>query len=80
MLHPQFKIMEINVKNGIRTETIWSKELMFKNDAARIMNFLNKKNAEYADVDNAHYWNVVDKDHNVVLTQRIREIVESRGK
>ena len=80
MRHPQFKIMEINVKNGIRTQTIWSKELMFKNDAARIMGFLNRKNAEYTDVDNAHYWNVVDKNHNVVLTQRIREIVETRGK
>ena len=80
MRHPRFKIMEINIENGIRTEKIWSKSLMFKNDAARIMNFLNKKNAEFTDVNNSHYWVVVDKNHNTVLTQRIREIVELRNK
>ena len=80
MTHPQFKIMEIVMDNGKRTETIWSKSLMFKNDAARIMNFLNKKNAEFTDVNNSHYWVVVDKNHNTVLTQRIRDIVESRNK
>ena len=80
MTHPQFKIMEIVMNNGERTEAIWSKSLMFKNDAARIMNFLNKKNAEFTDVNNSHYWVVVDKNHNTVLTQHIREIVGSRNK
>lgn len=74
MTHPKFKIMEIKVENGNREESIFSKQLMFKNDAERVMRSQNRNYATYTDIDNAHYWIVVDKNHNAITIPALNQL------
>ena len=62
MTHPKYKIIEVNIKDGVRTEEVVSKELMYKCDATRVVNWKNREDATYIDYDNQHYWQVIHKD------------------
>lgn len=62
MRHPAYKVIEVRIKDGIRTEEVVSKELMFKCDAERVVNWKNRTDATTIDYDNAHFWQVIRKD------------------
>lgn len=64
MRHPQYKIIEVNIKDGIRTEKVVSKELMSKCDAERVVKWKNQTDAVFLDADNSHYWQIVNKNGN----------------
>lgn len=74
MNHPKFKVIEININNGIKEEKPFTKFLMFRNEAARTMDFMNQHNGSYEDINNCHYYVVADKENNIVLTQRISKL------
>lgn len=78
MRHPAYKIMEVEVINGKRTESIMSKQLMFKSDAERVAQFHNGKDATWSDVENMHYWMVVDKENRPVLMPRMSNYAEKK--
>ena len=56
MTHPKYQIVEVRVKDGNRSEEVVSKELMFKCDAERVVNYKNKQDSYCPDFDNMHYW------------------------
>lgn len=62
MRHPAYKIIEVRIKDGIRTEEVVSKELMFKCDAERVVNWKNRNDAVFLDANNSHYWQVINKN------------------
>lgn len=74
MVHPKFKVMAVNIHNGKRTEEIVSKSLLYKDEATRLMEYLNRHNGIYNDVDNCHYYIVVDKEHQAVYCQRLSKL------
>ena len=74
MRHPAYKIIEVRIKDGIRTEEVVSKQLMFKCDAERVARYMNGKDATYNDINNSHYWMVADKDHHPVSMPRLSNL------
>lgn len=74
MRHPAYKIIEVINKDGIRTEKVASKELMFKCDAERVINWKNRNDAVFLDANNSHYWMVADKDHHPVSIPRLSKL------
>lgn len=60
--HPEYKIIEVKIKDGIRSEEVVSKELMYKCDAQRVVDWKNRTDATFIDADNSHYWQVIRKD------------------
>lgn len=60
--HPEYKIIEVRIENGERSEKVVSKELMYKCDAERVVNWKNRADAVSIDFDNSHFWQVVRKD------------------
>lgn len=64
--HPKYKIMEVDIRDGKKTENIVSKYLMYKCDAVRVVKYKNSHDATFNDDNNQHFWLVVDKSHNPV--------------
>lgn len=60
--HPEYKIIEVRIENGGRSEKFVSKELMYKCDAQRVVNWKNRTDATVINYDNAHFWQVIRKD------------------
>lgn len=60
--HPEYKIIEVRIKDGERSEKVVSKELMYKCDAQRVVDWKNRTDATFIDSDNKHYWQVIRKD------------------
>lgn len=55
MTHPKYQIIEVRIKDGIRTEEVVSKELMFKCDAERVVKYKNAHDAVFNE-DFEQYW------------------------
>ena len=62
MVHPKYMVMAVNINKGKRTEEIVSKFLMYKDEANRFSDYMNRHNSVYNDNDNCHYYMVVDKN------------------
>lgn len=60
--HPEYKIIEVYIKEGVRSEKVVSKELMYKCDAEMVVNWKNRTDATAINYDNAHFWQVIRKD------------------
>ena len=60
MRHPKNMVVAINKRNGLETREVVSKELMFKGDAERLANYLNKKDSVFNDNGNAFYYAVTE--------------------
>ena len=58
MRHPKYMITLVNKKNGVETREVVSKELMFKCDAERVVNYYNKKDSVFNDNGDG-FWYVV---------------------
>ena len=55
MRHPKYQMIAVTRLNGKDTEEVVSKELMFKCDAERCVNWLNSQNSVFFD-DGDGYW------------------------
>jgi hypothetical protein len=51
-------VVAINKRNGLETREVVSKELMFKGDAERLANYLNKKDSVFNDNGDG-FWYIV---------------------
>ena len=60
MRHPKNMVVAINKRNGLETRRVVSKELMFKGDAERLANYLNKKDSVFNDNGDAFYYVVTE--------------------
>lgn len=60
--HPEYKIIEVKIENGERSERVVTKGLMYKCDAQRVVNWKNRTDATFIDSDNKHFWQVIRKD------------------
>lgn len=58
MRHPKNMVVSINKRNGLETREVVSKELMFKGDAERLANYLNKKDSVFNDNGDG-FWYIV---------------------
>ncbi len=61
MTHPKYKIVKVTIENGERREEVVSKELMFKCDAQRVVNY--KNSVDQIRTDNLEvWWQIEHKD------------------
>lgn len=58
MRHPKYQIVQVLETNGVRKEEVVSKELMFKCDAERVVNYYNKTDSTINKNGNG-YWYIV---------------------
>ena len=72
MRHPKYQIREITVRKNVYPQETWnnvvSKELMFKCDAERVVNYKNKHDAVFNE-DIEQYW-VVSEYNKVKAGER----------
>ena len=63
MIHPKYQVKAVNITDGKKTEEIVSKFLMYKDEAERMANFMNRHESVFNDEDNRHYYIVVEKEN-----------------
>ena len=61
MVHPKYQVKAVNVTKGKQTEEIVSKFLMYKDEANRMADYLNRHESVFNDDDNCHYYIVVER-------------------
>ena len=63
-IQPKYKIIEITIKDGVETQKTFSKELMYKGDAERAVEYQNKNWATFTP-NYSNYWVVMNKEYEL---------------